>query len=168
MIPRLLFAVTVIAAVVFGANCSYNPPRSADCVGQQNDQFEGCFEAEITEPAGAGKLRLILDNAGQPATRVLSGCLELTLASGTEFVSLAGEASCTVNQQANLTGMLPGGETLTLVVLRQPATGNAVTIDVTAEGSTLFTSALGAPRCGIPATCASLGMVVPFGPGGQP
>ncbi len=99
---------------------------------------------------------------------MLGGCLDLSLASGSVFVSLAGEASCTVDQQADLTGMLPGGETLTLRVLRQPATGNAVTVDVTAEGSTLFTSALGAVRCGVPATCPSLGMVVPFGPGGQP
>jgi hypothetical protein len=167
VIPRLLFAAAVIAAVVFGANCSFNP-RRADCVAQQNDQFEGCFEAEITDPAGGGKLRLILDNAGQPATRVLGGCLDLSLVSGSVFVSLAGEASCDVDQQANLTGMLPGGETLTLRLLRQPATGNAVTIDVTAEGSTLFRSALGAARCGIPATCPSLGMVVPFGTGGQP
>jgi hypothetical protein len=167
VIQRLLFAVTVIAAVVFGANCSYNP-RRADCVAQQNNQFEGCFEAEITDPAGGGKLRLILDNAGQPDTRVLGGCLDLSLVSGSVFVSLAGETSCDVDQRADLTGMLPGGETLTLRVLRQPATGNAVTVDVTAEGSTLFTSAPGAVRCGVPATCASLGMVVPFGPGGQP
>ena len=167
MIPRLLFAAAVLAAVVFGANCSYNP-RRADCVAQQNDQFEGCFEAEFTGPAGGGKLRLILDDAGQPGTRVLGGCLDLALDSGLVFVSLAGEASCTVDQQANLTGMLPGGETLTLVLLRQPATGNAVTVDVTAEGSTLFASAPGAVRCGVPATCASLGMAVPFGPGGPP
>jgi hypothetical protein len=167
VIPRLLFAAAVIAAVVFGANCSFNP-RPADCVVQQNTQFEGCFEAEITDPAGSGKLRLILDNAGQPDTRVLGGCLDLSLVSGPVFVSLAGEASCVVNQQANLTGMLPGGETLTLRVLREPATGNAVTVDITAEGSTLFTSALGAVRCGVPATCPGLGMVVPFGAGGPP
>ncbi len=167
MIPRLLFAAAVLAAVVFGANCSFNP-RPADCVAQQNDQFAGCFEAEITDPAGAGKIRLILDDAGQPGTRVLAGCLDLSLASGPVFVSLAGQASCVVNQEADLTGMLPGGETLTLRVLRQPAAGNAVTVDVTAEGSTLFSSAPGAVRCGVPATCTSLGMVVPFGPGGPP
>ncbi len=168
MIPRLLFAAAVLAAVVFGANCSYNPPRAADCVSQQNSQFEGCFEAEITDPAGGGKFRLILDNAGQPGTFVLGGCLELSLVSGPVFVALAGEASCVVDQEANLTGMLAGGETLTLRVFRQPATGNAVTVDVTTDGSTLFTSVLGAPRCGVPATCSSLGMVVPFGPGGEP
>lgn len=167
MIPRLLFATAVLAAVVFGANCSFNP-RVGECVAQQNDQFVGCYEAEITDPANGGKLRLILDDAGQPATRVLGGCLDLSLDSGTVFVSLAGEASCLVNQQADLTGMLPGGGTLTLRVVRQPATGNAVTVDVTSEGFTLFTSALGASRCGIPATCPSLGMVVPFGAGGAP
>lgn len=167
MIPRLLFAAAVLAAVVFGANCSFNP-RPADCVAQQNDQFEGCFEAEITDPAGGGKLRLILDDAGQPGTRVLGGCLDLALDSGLVFVSLAGETSCIADQEARLTGMLPGGGTLTLVVLRQPATGNAVTVDITAEGSTLFASALGAPRCGVPATCPSLGMAVPFGTGGPP
>jgi len=164
VIRRALFATAVLTAVIIGANCSFS---ASVCISNKNTLFEGCYEGEVTDPASGGKLSIILDTAGQPETNVLSGCLEAQLATGREFVTLAGEVSCG-NQSANLTGMLAGGQTLAIKVVRQPETGNAVTLDVTTEGGVPFASAIGLNRCSVPKPCPAMGMLVPFGSGGQP
>jgi hypothetical protein len=164
VIRKTLFAVAVLAAVIFGANCSFEPQA---CVTTANTFFEGCFEGEVTDPADGGKFRIILDNAGNPSSSVLGGCLDLTLASGREIVPLSGGVSCSISQEANLTGVKVGGTNISIHVVRNPAAGNAVTLDVTTSDEA-FTSALALPRCTVVMTCPDTSIRMPFGTGEQP
>lgn len=166
MSTRLLLSAAVILVVLFGANCSFSPSGLA-CVDNKNTLFEGCFEGDITAPAGSGKIKLVLNTAGMPETKMMAGCAAMSLAGG-EIVTLAGEVQCG-GVNAKLQGLRANGLTLKLNVRRQPANGNAVTVDVTTEDGTPFASALAVPRCAMPVmTCLDLGMRVPFGTGGQP
>lgn len=167
MTQRILLSVAVIAVVLFGANCAFEPSGLA-CTDNKNTLFEGCYEGDISVPAGGGKIRLVLNTAGMPETKVMAGCIALSLAAADEIVTLAGEVQCGGNA-AKLQGLRVNGLTLKFDVRRQPANGNAVTVDVTTEDGMPFASALAVPRCPNPTTtCLDLGMRVPFGSGGQP
>lgn len=167
MTTRILLSVAVIAVTLFGANCAFEPSGLA-CTDNKNTLFEGCYEGDISSPVGGGKIKLILNTAGMPETKTMAGCIAMSLAGSDEIVTLAGEVQCG-GSGARLQGLRVNGLTLEIDVRRQPANGNAVTVDVTTEDGTPFASALAVPRCATPTTtCLSLGMAVPFGSGGQP
>lgn len=161
-IRKSLFAAAVLAAVIFGANCSFDPQPC----NNEAPFFAGCFEGESTDPAG-GKFRIILDAPGSPGSGALGGCLDVTIGNR-EVVPLAGNAVCVPPQEANLTGMVAGGTTIHVKVVRQPMDGNAVTVDVTSQDSALFRSALGLARCPMVMTCPDATIRTPFGPGSEP
>lgn len=167
MIRRLLLSAAMLAVVLFGVSCTFEHPRDV-CGDYRNSFFEGCFEGDVSAPLGTGRIKLVLNTAGFPETRVMAGCTAMSLASGTEIVTLSGEVQCD-GTTAKLQGLRVNSLRLKLNVRRQPALGNAVIVDVSTEDGMPFATALALPRCVTPAsTCQDLGMRVPFGSGGQP
>ncbi len=164
---RLLLSAAVVAVTLFGANCAFEPSGLA-CTDNKNTLFEGCYEGLIGSPASGGKIKLVLNTAGMPETKMMAGCIAMSPTGSNEIVTLAGEVQCG-GADAKLGGLRVNGLNLRLNVRRQPANGNAVTVDVTSEDGTPFVSALGVARCPNPTTtCLDFGIAMPFGSGGQP
>jgi hypothetical protein len=165
MIRRILLAAAVLGAAIFWANCKYNPPQVAPDEPNWNTFFAGCFEGEITDPASAGKLKIILV-AGQSDEFTLSGCLQASLATGTETATLSGMVQ-EDRQQAELTGMVNPQKSFVILVERQPAGETAAdTVTVSNVRDTSFNSAANLSKC--TQTCADLGIPLPFMSGGGP
>ena len=165
MTRKILFATAVLGATIFWANCSYNPRPATPDEPDWNTFFAGCFEGEITDPAGAGKVKIILV-AGTSDEFTLTGCLEASLATGTETATLSGTVQDD-RQRAQLTGMVSPQKSFVILVERQPAGEIAAdTITVSNVRDASFNSAANLSKC--TQTCAGLGIPLPFMAGGGP
>ncbi|HEX9636371.1 MAG TPA: hypothetical protein VGB99_02465 [Acidobacteriota bacterium] len=163
MIRKILFAATVLGAVVFWANCSYNPPVATPQEPDWNTFFAGCFEGEIVDPPG--KLQIILE-AGASDEFTLSGCLTASLGDGEQTATFAGTVQAD-RQRAELMATSNLGGEYVIAVERQPA-GEVVanTVTVTNVTNAPFNNAPNLTRC--TATCPSMSVRLPFMPDGGP
>lgn len=161
---RLLPAALVLGGVVYWANCSFNPQRLEL---DPNRLFAGCFEGEITDPAGRGSLILIFEDPGPMDNLTLTGCMQLSIGPGTTLATLAGMVQ-ERREEAVLTVMPTNGRpAFTVTAVRDPAGEvNATTMDVSDTGGAPFNAANDLPRCSPVRDCASLGISQPFMPGG--
>lgn len=148
-------ASLLLIAVAF-PNCLTIPPWSGAV------RFTGCFTGPITDPAGQGNLKIVIEIKDGSA---LQGC---AAGRNPEFqATFAGTVLEDDPKQARLTAMSPGASPFTLLVERRPPdNANAVTLSVRNEAGMPFVAAPDLPRCGAPTTCDELGIALPFMPGG--
>lgn len=166
-VRRTLAALGILAAVIAWANCDLVFPLDPP-IAVSNTFFEGCFEGAITEPAGGGKLRIILDTTDATNGFMLSGCLDMGLPAGAELATFTGNVEAEELQLATLMAVrTAGGASFSFRVTRQP-TGSVIasTVDVSNFVGAPFVLAPALPRCVQPTTCADLGLSLPFMPGG--
>lgn len=151
-----------VAVVLISVSCTFEHPDDV-CFNDTNSFFEGCFEGDISAPVGTGRIQVVLNHAGFPETRLMAGCTAMSLANGSEIVTLSGEVQCG-GTTAKLQGLRANSLTLTLIVRRLPDLGNAVAVDVSTEDGMPFATALALQRCELPVSgCQDFGMRVPFG-----
>lgn len=162
-LPRALAATLILAAVLFWANCDlvFRLERPDD-----TPSFMGCFLGQVTDPPDGGKLRILLEQVGAGNSVMLSGCLE----SNFGLAALSGAVEEDDSQRARFTAMPTSGSgAFTFRVIRQPG-GNVIPTAIDFENINFspFNAALGLPRCAPvdTVTCADLGVVLPFVPGG--
>lgn len=162
---RFLLGAAMIVAAFAGLDCEviFRPQGSPTSASR----FAGCFRGPITEPAGlGGQLTIVLEPAsGTTDGLSLAGC-----ATATEprfDASLAGTV-LDDRTQARLIAMPQARPSFVLRVDRQPPDDDATTVTVVNESSMPFDAAADLPRCAAQTTCADLGIVLPFTPGGAP
>ena len=169
MIRRLGFALAVLAGTIYWANCDFVPGVASDPspppARSVNTFFEGCFQGQVTDPAGFGGLTIVLEPNPADAL-LLTGCQKADSITG---MGANGTFMGTVTddrQQARVT--VTASTTFTILVRRSPDG------DVDATTVTLSNEAAGAPfnrapdlaRCDPHRTCAELGFPMAFVPGG--
>jgi len=161
---RTLLAAGVLGATLAWANCQLVFPADAPV---RNKFFFGCYEGGITDPAGGGKVKLILEPDPADNRSNMTGCLEFDVGLGTELTTLAGAVE-EVDELARLEGAAVGVRPeFTIRVTRQPAGQvDATTVEVANFIAAPFNLAEGLIRCAATTTCEELGLEVPFMPGG--
>ena len=164
MTRRVLLGAALILASLSRLNCDkvfvINIPPVI------REPFLGCFKGPITEPAGAGVVTIVLENPPAGDGVSLLGCL-----TATEPAFDATMAGMVLDDrtQARFAVMPQGGRpSFVLLVTRQPAEGNAMTLTLVNESDTPFKSAPDLPRCSPTLTCADLGLAQAFVPEGGP
>lgn len=159
---RPVSAVAILGGVILWANCDLvfrlDPPNGTPF-------FLGCYDGAISDPAGAGKITLIIE-ASPAGGSALAGCLT-TSPLGDEVVTFVGEVEDSVDR-ARFTAMRPVGGSFSFRVIRQPGSfDQATSVDVENVNGSPFELAAGLPVCAIPVDCAQLAMAVPLLPGGS-
>jgi hypothetical protein len=165
MMRRVAFAIAVLAATLYWANCVYHPPQPPDPAF--NTFFAGCFKGAVTDPSGFGDVTVILE-ARTEDKFMLGGCVRLAPPIGSAVTGTLAGMVLDERQEARVTVTPTSGEPpFTLLVHRSPD-GDVVatTVNLTDAGGAPFTSANNLPACVPVLTCASLSISMPFVSGG--
>ncbi|MGH9464525.1 MAG: hypothetical protein ACRD0X_02695, partial [Thermoanaerobaculia bacterium] len=153
---RLAFSAAVLAGALYWADCGFDPGPPTPW----NTYFTGCFEGPITEPVGAGRLRLVFEAPSATDYRALSGCVEMTIGP-TTLATVTGLVQEDPRAEAGLLVTPTSGRPFFgLKVVREPSTAVAATnLDVSEQegDGAPFVAANDLLRCAAPVTCADLG-----------
>jgi hypothetical protein len=167
MMRRAAFALAVLTATIYWADCGFSVRVPGPAEPVWNTFFAGCFRGQTTGPSGSGEVIIVLEAKAEDRY-LLGGCIQLmpgttTVTNGT----LAGEIR-EARHQAGVTVTPTSGAMFTLLVERNPAGEvNATTLTLTDEGGAPFASAANLQIC--QTTCPMLSTRMPFRPegGGQ-
>lgn len=160
---RALFAVAILGAVLLWANCQLVFPADAP---DGTPFFFGCYDGEITDPAGLGKVTLIIERSPAGERGALAGCMQSSPLGG-EVVTFVGEVEEDNADRARFTAVRAAGGSFTFRVVRQPSSlEQATSVDFENINGSPFNLATGLPVCQNPVDCAQLTMAVPFLPDG--
>ena len=169
MIRRAGFALAVISATIYWADCGFKAKVTPPEDPAWNGFFQGCFQGPITNPAGLGDVILVLQ--ARPDDKVmLDGCLRLSAAGQPpENGVISGMVQDGNRQQATVMVTPSSSPIYSLRVQRNPA-GNmdATAVDLSNENGAPFTSATNLTKsCAM--TCPIMSIRMPFLPeGGTP
>jgi hypothetical protein len=171
MIRRILAAIAVLSGTIVWANCEKvfpltDPPAP-------NKYFDGCFQGPITDPAGLGTVIIVLVADTDPESRlILTGCMRLSRSGQSdENGPLSGMVLETDREQARVTVMPSSSSSTYMLLVQRSPTGNSDATSVTLSNDDVAPFATAANLLSCPVTvpktdCQTLGIPVPFMPGG--
>lgn len=158
-LSRAAAATAVLVVVIFGANCHL--VFQAEPVDPPASLFFGCYIGLVTDPPESGKVRVILEPAGEGSGLIVSGCFE----SGPVVATLAGSLEEGSTETLFVSAMPSGSGPFSLRVTRLPSGAvQATAIDIENINGGPFRAALGLPACAASevVSCADLGLPMAF------
>ena len=167
---RGAFALAVLTATIYWADCGFEVRVPGPSEPVWNTFFAGCFRGQATEPSGFGEVIIVLE-ANTEDRYLVGGCIQLM--PGTSIPvngTLAGEIREARHQAGVTVTPTSGAPMFTLLVERNPAGNvNATTVTLTNESGAPFVSAPNLQICPTALTCPMLSTRMPFRPegGGQ-
>ena len=125
MIRRAVFAIAVLTATIYWANCKFEPGMATS--SSSGPFFLGCFEGPVTDPAGSGTLIIVLDGSEDQSDKTtLSGCFRFSPGIGSiQEGTFSGAVDSSDSTKAHLKAM--ANTEFDVLVTRAPGTAEGET-----------------------------------------